>query len=116
MTRWRWKLAYVYLDPVIGSEQAGNRPILVVSDETFNELMDVVTVLPLTRRKPERNVYYNEVLLPESESGLPYESIIMAHQIRTISKTRIKRAIGYIANSEIQAACIRAMQIHLGMY
>lgn len=114
--QWRWKLAFVYLDPVVGSEQAGNRPILVVSDETFNEVMNVVTVLPLTRRKQRRNVYQNEVLLPEDESGLPYESIIMAHQIRTISKSRLKRDIGYITSPDIQQACLRAMQIHLGMY
>ncbi|TVR66188.1 MAG: type II toxin-antitoxin system PemK/MazF family toxin [Spirochaetaceae bacterium] len=114
--QWRWKLAYEYLDLVVGSEQAGNRQILVVSDETFNELMDVVTVLPLTRRKPGRTVYYNEVLLPEDEGGLPYESIIMAHQIRTISKSRLKREIGYITSPDIQQACLRAMQIHLGMY
>ena len=113
---WRWKLAYVYLDPVIGSEQAGNRPILVVSDETFSELMNVVTVLPVTRRKEGRVVYPNEVLLPEIESGLPYESIAMAHQIRTVSKSRLKRDIAYITSPDTQQACLRAMQIHLGMY
>lgn len=94
MEQLRWSVVYVYLDPSVGREQAGNRPALVVSDETFNQAMEVVTVLPITSRKPGRAVYPNEVLLSPEESGLEVESIVMAHQIRTISRHRIKRRAG----------------------
>ena len=84
----QWHIFQANLDPVTGSEQRGTRPVLVVSDEDFNQLMPVVTVLPLTSRKPGRQIYPNEVLLPKGTAGLPEDSIVMAHQIRTISKTR----------------------------
>ncbi|MGH9339941.1 MAG: type II toxin-antitoxin system PemK/MazF family toxin [Acidobacteriota bacterium] len=46
---------------MVGSEQAGTRPVLVISDQDFNQLMPVITVLPLTSRKPGRKIYPNEV-------------------------------------------------------
>lgn len=91
MEQLRWSIVYVYLDPPVGRKQAGNRPALVVSDEAFNRQMEVVTVLPITSRKEGRTVYPNEVLLDPGKSGLESESIAMAHQIRTISRHRIKR-------------------------
>jgi len=71
------------LDPVTGAEQKGRRPVLVVSDEEFNQAMPNVTVLPLTSTK--RQLYPSEVLLPGGKAGQSLESIVMAHQIRTIS-------------------------------
>ena len=116
MERWRWSIAYVYLDPIVGREQSGNRPVLVVSDEAFNEAMSVVTVLPITSRKGGRTVYRNEVLISPTASGLEVESIVLAHQIRTISKERIKRRIGYIDDEQTREACLEAVQIHVGIY
>ena len=110
MEQLRWSIVYVYL------EQAGNRPALIVSDETFNQSMEVVTVLPITSRKPGRTVYPNEVLLSPEESGLDVESVVMAHQIRTISRHRIKRHAGRLTSPDLQEACLEALQIHLGMY
>lgn len=52
---YQWHIFRATLDPVTGSEQRGTRPVLVVSDEDFNELMPVVTILPLTSRKPGRS-------------------------------------------------------------
>ncbi|MCG8479947.1 MAG: type II toxin-antitoxin system PemK/MazF family toxin [Spirochaetales bacterium] len=116
MDRWRWSIAYVYLDPIVGREQGGNRPVLIVSDETFNEAMSVVTVLPITSRKAGRTVYRNEVLLSPTDSGLPVESIVLAHQIRTISKDRIKRRVGFLDDAHIREACLEAVRIHVGIY
>lgn len=113
---WRWSLVYLYLDPVVRHEEAGNRPALIVSDETFNQLMSVVTVLPVTTRKPGREIYPNEVLLPAGRFGLDEASIVLAHQIRTVSKDRIKRRAGMITDEATQEACLEAVRVHLGMY
>ena len=112
----RWAVVYVYLDPVVGREQSANRPALVVSDDAFNNAMEVVTVLPITTRKAGRQLYPNEVLLPPDDSGLESESIVLAHQIRTISAGRIKRVVHRIASEKLQETCLEAVRIHLGMY
>jgi len=92
----RWKIFKASLDPTEGSEQAGIRPVLVISHEIFNKNMPVVTVLPITSKKPGRKVYGNEVLIPAGEGGLESDSIILIHQIRTISKNRLKDFYGQI--------------------
>jgi mRNA interferase MazF len=116
MEQLQWSIVYVYLDPSVGREQAGNRPALIVSDEAFNRNMEVVTILPVTSHKPGRTVYPNEVLLAAEESGLEVESIVMAHQIRTISRHRIKRRVARLTAPALQEACLEAIRIHLGMY
>ncbi len=112
----QWSIAYVYLDPVVGHEQSGNRPALVVSSSDFNAAMDVVTILPITQRKPGRTVYANEVSVLPEESGLPYESIVLAHQVRTISKKRIKNLVSVLASDRIRDACRFALAVHLDLF
>ncbi len=77
------------LDPVIGSEQGKSRPVLVISEDKINELLNTVNVIPITTRKTGRKVYPNESLIPANNFGLANESIILCHQIRTIDKQRI---------------------------
>ena len=116
MAPWRWSIVYLYLGAVVGHEQAGNRPALIVSDETFNQVMNVVTVLPVTTRKTGRQVYSNEIMLQAGRYGLEEESIVLAHQICTVSKNRIKRRVGIVSDKAVQESCLEAVRIHLGMY
>src|SRR4030065_2836590 len=92
------------LNPVVGSEQKGKRPVLVVSDEDFNRLMPVVTILPITSLKKGRRVYPNEILLKQGIGGLAQDSIILAHQIRTVSKNRLRDSMGFINNNSTHNA------------
>ncbi len=112
----RWEIYFAFLDPVIGTEQAGNRPVLIMSTDEFNELMDRLTVVPITSRKEGRTIYANEALLPAGTAGLERESIVMAHQIRTLSKHRLKRRIGVLSDSDLQKAILGALRNHLGMF
>ncbi|MEK6581077.1 MAG: type II toxin-antitoxin system PemK/MazF family toxin, partial [Nitrospirota bacterium] len=98
-----------------GSEQKGTRPIIVVSDEDFNKLMPVVTVLPVTSLKEGRRVYPNEVLLKQGIRGLAQDSIILVHQIRTISKNRLRDSIGFINNHSTHDAINDALRVHLNL-
>jgi len=103
------------LNPVIGSEQKGKRPVLVVSDEDFNQVMPVVTILPITSLKKGRRVYPNEVLISKSIGGLTADSIILAHQIRTISKDRLIKFLGAVKDPGLQSAIDEAVRIHLNL-
>ncbi|MFH1049675.1 MAG: type II toxin-antitoxin system PemK/MazF family toxin [bacterium] len=94
ITNYRWGIFLVNLDPVVGSEQGRTRPVLVISDEQINQILPVLNVLPITSRKPKRNIYPNEVLISANRFGLNHESIILCHQIRTIVKSRLTKLIG----------------------
>lgn len=111
--KYQWHIFQANLDPVTGSEQRGTRPVLVVSDDNYNQLMPIVTVLPLTSRKPGRQIYPNEVILPKGTAGLTDESIIMSHQIRTISKTRLASLYGKIQSESLKETVRQSLKIHL---
>ena len=111
----QWSVYSVDLDPVVGSEQAGRRPVLIVSRETANAVLPVLSVIPLTSRKLGRRIYPNETLLPVGESGLSHESIAMAHQLRSVSKRRLEKHIGRVDDPSIRAAVRQAIQIQLDL-
>jgi len=113
MTALQWAVMQANLDPAIGTEQKGTRPVLVVSNEDYNQTVPNVTVLPLTSTK--RRLYPSEILLPEGKAGQPLESIIMAHQIRTISKKRLGRLLGYLDDAKLRHEIHRAIEEHLDM-
>jgi mRNA interferase MazF len=117
MTRqhFQWSVFTVDLDPAVGSEQAGRRPVLVVSREAANTALPVVTVLPLTRRKPGRRLYPNEALLPGGVAGLQHDSIVMAHQIRTISKLRLTDCLGRLHAGDQRESVRAAMRTQLDL-
>ncbi|MHA1682380.1 MAG: type II toxin-antitoxin system PemK/MazF family toxin [Promethearchaeota archaeon] len=111
----KWTIFSANLNPVIDSEQGGTRPVLVFSDETYNSVMPVVTILPLTSLKEGRRVYSNEVLLPTGTGNLSRDSLVLAHQIRTISKQRLGDSIGEIDESSIQELICDAVRVHLNL-
>ena len=75
------------LDPIVGHEQAGRRPVLIISSNEFQRIQRrLVIVVPFSRRL--RNNPFH-VRVPPSESGLPYLSSILCDQIRTISTARL---------------------------
>ena len=113
MPGFQWAVFEADLDPVAGAEQKGMRPVLVVSNEEFNQAMPNVTVLPLTAT--QRRLYPSELVLPKGKAGQPRESIVMAHQIRTISKQRLKRLLGYVDDVELQHEINQAIKEHLDM-
>ena len=87
----QFSIYWANLNPVRGREQAGHRPVVVVSNDIENQ-MDNVTVIPVTSRKPGRRVYPNEVGFVLGEK----EAILLCHQIRTISKKRLEKRIGVL--------------------
>jgi len=111
--RYQWGLVDVELNPTRGAEQGGRRPALVVSNEPFNQAMPVLTILPLTATK--RRLYPAEVFLPKRAAGQRADSIIMAHQIRTVSKQRIRGIVGYLSDPSLRQQVRRALCDHLAL-
>ena len=102
MTDYQWKIFWVSLDPVKGSEQGGKRPVLVISSDEINQSLPVVGILSMTSFKVTRKIYPTELLLKAEETGLDRDSIVMAHQVRVISKERVGEECGKIQSDELK--------------
>lgn len=111
MADFRWEVVEADLDPTTGAEQRGIRPVLIISNEEFNQAMPNITVLPLTSTR--RRLYPSEVLLGAGIAGQPRESIILAHQIRTISKERLGKRLGHLNDLQVQKEVNAAVKEHL---
>jgi len=111
---YRWAVFWADLCPVIGSEQAGRRPVLVVSSEEVNQTLTTVTVMPLSSARSGRRVYPTEVLLPSGVTGLPKDSLVLTHQIRTIAKERLGERCGELGAVHLQEEIWRALRRYLG--
>jgi mRNA interferase MazF len=89
----------VDLNPTIGKEQSGFRPALIISNN-YENLLDIVTIIPITSRKEGRKIYPNEVLL---DNILEKSSILLTHQIRTISKKRLTKKVISLKDEAIRS-------------
>jgi len=85
------------LDPVEGSEQAGVRPVIVVSRDAINEASPVIVVVPCTTWKPERRIYPSQLVLRAPEGGLKVDSIALGEQVRALAKTRLRAHWGALS-------------------
>ena len=93
------------LNPTVGREQFGKRPVLIISNN-YENLLDVVTIIPITSLKDGRKVYPNELLL-QNELEIP--SILLCQQIRTISKNRLIKKLTTIDNYIIQKKIVNVL-------
>lgn len=104
---------YANLDPVIGSEQGGNRPVLVVSNNIGNNYSPTIIVAPIT------SIDNNKSNLPthvEIRKILKKDSIILLEQLKTIDKTRLTEFKGRIDRKtelQVDKALIVALDINL---
>ena len=109
----KWHIYRANLDPVMGSEQGKSRPVLVISEDNINDLLNCVNVLPISSKQATRFIYPNEVLLPIGASDLPNESVVLCHQIRTIDKRRLSMPYGDINDTTLHLAVFDALRFQL---
>jgi mRNA interferase MazF len=87
----RGDIRWANLNPTVGHEQAGERPVLILSQDIFNERSGTVIAMALTSQEPRAGFpLTHEVLL----SKLPKQSWVKISQIRTLSTERIGKKIG----------------------
>ena len=77
------------LNPTEGSEQAGTRPVIVVSRDAINQFSSVIVVVPLTSAKNIKRSFPNNVLIKAGNGGLTADSVALGGQIRGITKSRL---------------------------
>ena len=109
----RGDLFYADLNPVVGSEQGGIRPVLVIQNDVGNHFSPTVVAAAITSRKA-KNSLPTHILL-ENVPGLAPTSLLLLEQLRTIDRKRLRGYIGRISKEkmlEIDAAL--AISIGIG--
>ena len=96
----RGDIYYAELNPVIGSEQGGTRPVLIISNDIGNRHSPTVIVDAITSRVHTKAKLPTHTAIRDFE-GLNKDSIILLEQIRTIDKKRLQEYIGMLSESEM---------------
>ena len=114
---WKYLRGDIYfadMEPHIGSEQGGTRPVLLLQNNTGNFYCPTLIVAPLTARrgkKPHQPTHY----LLNSVKGMDGASVVLLEQIKTIDKRRVVRYIGRVSREQMDGVN-EALQISLGLY
>jgi mRNA interferase MazF len=97
----RGDIYYADLSPVIGSEQGGLRPVLIVQNDIGNRYSPTVIAAAITSRMTKSKLP-THIDLTADNVGLAKDSVILLEQIRTIDKTRLKEKMGHLDDSLMQ--------------
>jgi len=88
------------LDPTEGSEQAGTRPVVVVSRDSINANSPVVVIVPVTDASNVMRTYPSHAFLPKGSGGLKADSVAKTEQVRAI---QVSRFVGYYGRLDKEA-------------
>ena len=89
----RGEIYYADLSPVVGSEQGGVRPVLIVQNNVGNRFSPTVIAAAITSQKYKSNLP-THIRVDAANCGLSKDSIVLLEQVRTIDKTRLKEKMG----------------------
>ncbi len=104
----RGEVYWANLDPTQGQEQSGQRPVLILSRDSFNKYSGTVIAVALTSQKPKAGFPFT---LELSSSSLPKKSWIKITQIRTLSVLRLTQKIGDVSLEEIEKVIVGLNEI-----
>ena len=109
----RGDIFYADLSPVIGSEQGGVRPVLVVQNDVGNKYSPTIIIAAITSQiNKARLPTHIEITAPGF--GLPKDSVVLLEQVRTIDKKRLREKIGRF-NEDMMRSVDEALKISLGL-
>ena len=108
----RGDMFYADLSPVVGSEQGGIRPVIIIQNDTGNKYSPTVIAAAITSQMGKAKLP-THIELGSNENGLKSDSIVLAEQIRTIDKSRLKEKIGHIDDTKIMNEINNAIRYKL---
>ncbi len=100
MTVKRGDIYYADLSPVVGSEQGGVRPVLIVQNDVGNKFSPTVIAAAITSQKYKTNLP-THIQVNADECGLARDSIVLLEQVRTLDKKRLKERMGTLADDDM---------------
>lgn len=108
----RGDIYFADLDPVIGSEQGGKRPVLLIQNNLGNRFSPTVIILPLTSRTGKKALRTHVPVSPP-QGGITKPSLILCEQVRTVEKSRLMHRLGTLP-PEKMALVERALAAAMG--
>lgn len=112
----RGDIFYADLRPVIGSEQGGIRPVLVIQNDIGNKHSPTVIVAAITSRMNKAKLP-THIEIEASRYGIVKDSVILLEQLRTIDKTRLKDKVCHLDAAILhQVDCALMISLDLGTY
>lgn len=107
----RGDIYYAELSPVVGSEQGGKRPVVILQNNVGDFYSPTVIVAAITAESTKPNIP-THVLLPADQSKIAKDSVILLEQVRTIDKSRLKDQIDHLSPElmqQVEAALKRSL-------
>ncbi len=100
MTVKRGDIYYADLSPVIGSEQGGVRPVLIVQNDVGNKFSPTVIAAAITSQRDKTNLP-THIEVDARNCGLAKDSVVLLEQVRTIDKRRLREKMGALDNGSM---------------
>ncbi len=96
----RGDIYYADLSPVVGSEQGGVRPVLIVQNDVGNKFSPTVIAAAITSRHDKNNLP-THIEVNAADCGLSRDSVVLLEQVRTIDKQRLREKMGTLDNNDM---------------
>lgn len=109
----RGDIFYADLSPVVGSEQGGIRPVIILQNDVGNKYSPTVIVGAITSQINKAKLP-THVEISSEEYGLNKDSVVLLEQIRTLDKRRLKEKIGHMTDSDMEKVD-KALLISIGL-
>ncbi|MFZ5944422.1 MAG: type II toxin-antitoxin system PemK/MazF family toxin [Bacillota bacterium] len=109
----RGDIFFAELSPVIGSEQGGIRPVLIIQNDIGNQYSPTTIVAAITSQISKAKLP-THVEISAKESGLIKDSVVLTEQVRTIDKRRLKEKVSNVDDKMMQKIS-HALEISLGL-
>ncbi len=110
----RGDMFYADLSPVIGSEQGGVRPVLIIQNDVGNKYSPTVIAAAITSQQNKAKLP-THIEIDSLSTGLKSNSVVLTEQIRTIDKSRLKEKIGHINDEKVINKVNNALGISFGI-
>ena len=109
----RGELYLADLDPVVGSEQGGTRPVLVIQNNVGNRYSPTVIILAVTSQMHKARLP-THVPIEAQGHGLARDSVVLAEQVRTLDKRRLHERLGELSPDRMHKVA-QALRVSLGL-
>ncbi|SJZ87625.1 mRNA interferase MazF [Pilibacter termitis] len=109
----RGDIFFADLSPVVGSEQGGTRPVLIVQNDMGNHFSPTVIVAAVTAKLSKAKLP-THIAIQAKDTGIGRDSVILLEQIRTIDKSRLKEKVCTVSE-ETMLAVNKALTISVGL-
>lgn len=110
----RGEIYYADLSPVVGSEQGGVRPVLIVQNDVGNKFSPTVIAAAITSQVDKNNLP-THIQVDAESCGLAKDSVVLLEQVRTIDKQRLREKMGSLDNGDM-GKVNHALSVSFGLW